>query len=110
MERGWKKSTISDVGRLAEVSVATVSAVINGTKTVSPRRTQKVRAAMEVLDYHADQNARSLRTGKTKVVGVIIPDVTSPFYTQVIAAAEEVASRAGYSFFLCNSNDDSAQE
>jgi LacI family transcriptional regulator len=108
--REWKKPTISDVGRLAGVSVATVSAVINGTKRVSPRRAQKVREAMEALDYHLDQNARSLRTGKTKVVGVIIPDITNPFYTQVIAAAEEVASRLGYSFFLCNSNDDPAQE
>src|ERR1035437_1470845 len=110
MAMRWKESTIADVGRLAEVSVATVSAVINGTKMVSPRRAQKVREAMKSLDYHADQNARSLRTGKTKVVGVIVPDITSPFYTQVIAAAEEVASRAGYSFFLCNSNDDSVQE
>jgi LacI family transcriptional regulator len=107
---GWKKPTISDVARLAGVSVATVSAVCNGTKVVSPRRAQMVREAMETLDYHADQNARSLRTGKTKVVGVIIPDLTNPFYTQVITAAEEVASRAGYSFFLCNSNDDPAQE
>lgn len=105
-----KKPTIADVGRLADVSVATVSAVINGTKVVSDRRAQKVREAMQILDYHADQNARSLRTGKTKVVGVIIPDISSPFFTQVIAAAEEVASRSGYSFFLCNSNDDPAQE
>ncbi len=107
---GWKKPTITDVARLAGVSVATVSAVSNGTKVVSPRRAQKVREAMEALDYHADQNARSLRTGRTKVVGVVIPDLTNPFYTQVIAAAEEVATRAGYSFFLCNSNDDPAQE
>src|SRR5208283_2031145 len=110
MTRKWKKPTISDVARLAGVSVATVSAVINGTKVVSPRRAQKVREAMEALDYHADQIARSLRTGKSKVVGVIIPDLANPFYTQVIAAADEVASRAGYSIFLCNSNDDPAQE
>lgn len=110
MTRGWKRATISDVARLAGVSVATVSAVINGTKVVSPRRTQKVRQAMDTLDYHVDQNARSLRTGKSWAVGVIIPDLTNPFYTQVIAAAEEVATGAGYSLFLCNSNDDPAQE
>jgi LacI family transcriptional regulator len=110
MAQGWKRSTINDVARLAGVSVATVSAVINGTKMVSPQRTQKVREAMEVLDYHVDQNARILRTGESRVVGIIIPDLTNPFYTQVVAAAEEVATQAGYSFFLCNSNDDPAQE
>ncbi len=110
MSHGWKKPTINDVARLAGVSVATVSAVVNGTKVVSPHRTQKVREAMAALDYHADQNARFLRTGKSRVVGVIIPDLANPFYTQVVAAADDVASRAGYSFFLCNSNDDPALE
>lgn len=110
MAHRWKKSTISDVARLAGVSVATVSAVINGTKVVSPRRAQKVREAAEALDYQTDQNARSLRTGKSKVVGIVIPDLANPFYTEVIAAADEAASRARYSFFLCNSYDDPTQE
>ena len=110
MTYGWKKPTITDVARLAGVSVATVSAVINGTKVVSLGRAQKVRQAMGTLDYHVDQNARSLRTRQSRVVGLIIPDITNPFYTQVIAAAESVAEGAGYSFFLCNSNDDPAQE
>ena len=98
------------MARLAEVSTATVSAVINGGKAVSTRREKRVREAMEVLDYHADQNARSLRTGKSRVVGVIIPDLTNAFYAEVIAAAEELAASAGYSFFLCNSNEDQLQE
>src|ERR1035437_1610855 len=98
MAMRWKKSTIADVGRLAEVSVATVSAVINGTKMVSPRRAQKVREAMKSRDYDGDANGRSRRTGKTKGVGVIVPDIASPFYPQVIGGAEEVASSAGYSF------------
>lgn len=101
-----RKITIQDVARLAGVSTATVSAVINGKKTVSPRRTQKVREAIEALDYHADQNARSLRTGQTRVIGVVLPDMAHAFYAEVVAGAEEVASKSGYSFFVCNANED----
>lgn len=97
---------MQDVARLAGVSTATVSAVLNGNKRVSPRRAQKVREAIEALDYHADQNARSLRTGQTHVIGVVIPDVAHAFFAEVIAGAEEVASKIGYSFFLCNANED----
>jgi LacI family transcriptional regulator len=99
-----------DVARLANVSIATVSAVINGTSAVSPQRAARVREAMEALDYHADQIARSLKTGRTHVVGVVIPDVTNPFYPEVIVGAEEVASAARYSLILCNANEDPAQE
>jgi LacI family transcriptional regulator len=105
-----RKITIQDVARLAGVSTATVSAVINDNKRVSPRRAQKVREAIEALDYHADQNARSLRTGQTRVVGVVIPDMAHSFFAEVIAGAEEVASKFGYSFFLCNANEDPALE
>ncbi len=99
-----------DVARLSGVSTATVSAVINGNKRVSPRRARKVREAIEALDYHADENARSLRTGQTRVIGVVIPDMGHAFFAEVVAGAEEVASNVGYSFFLCNSNEDPAVE
>lgn len=102
--------TMHDVARLAGVSVATVSAVINGAATVSPQLAESVRKAMEVLDYHADQIARSLRTGKTRVIGMVIPDVTNSFYPEVIMGAEEAAGLAKYSLILCNANEDSAQE
>jgi LacI family transcriptional regulator len=107
-----KKSTptMRDVARLANVSVATVSAVVNGTAVVSPQRAARVRNAMEALDYHADQIARSLKTGRTNVVGVVIPDVTNPFYPEVIVGAEEVASAAKYSLILCNANENPGQE
>ncbi len=99
-----------DVARLAGVSIATVSAVLNSTAVVSPRRAQKVREAMKALDYHADQVARSLKTGRSNVIGMIIPDVTNAFFPDVISGAEEVATRAGYSLILCNANEDPAQE
>jgi LacI family transcriptional regulator, galactose operon repressor len=99
-----------DVARLAEVSIATVSAVINGTAVVSSKRSARVRNAMEALDYHADQIARSLKTGRTRVVGMVIPDVTNAFYPEVILGAEEEARKSRYSVILCNANEDAAQE
>jgi LacI family transcriptional regulator len=105
-----KAPTMRDVARLAEVSIATVSAVANGTSRVSPKRAERVRKAMEALDYHADQIARSLKTGRTRVVGIILPDVTNPFYPEVIVGAEEIARVAGYSVILCNANEDKEQE
>jgi LacI family transcriptional regulator len=108
--QGKKAPTMRDVARLAEVSVATVSAVINGTAVVSAKRTESIRKAMEALDYHADQIARSLKTGQSHVVGILLPDVTNPFYPEVIMGAESAARAAGYSVILCNSNEDPTQE
>jgi LacI family transcriptional regulator len=105
-----KAPTMRDVARLAEVSVATVSAVANGTGGVSPKRAERVRKAMEALDYHADQIARSLKTGRTQVLGMILPDVTNPFYPEVIVGAEEIARAANYSVMMCNANEDPQQE
>jgi LacI family transcriptional regulator len=102
--------TMRDVARLAGVSVATVSAVINGTAKVSPSLTRKVQRAMAALDYHPDQVARSLKMGKTSVVGMIIPDITNMFFPEVIQGVEDAARKAGYSVMLCNSNEDPEQE
>ena len=104
------KYTMHDVARLADVSVATVSAVINGTAKVSLKRSQRVRQAMEVIDYHPDQVARSLKVGKTFVVGMVLPDVTNAFFPQVIRGVEDAARTAGYSVILCNSNEDPSEE
>ena len=105
-----KTPTMRDVARLAEVSIATVSAVVNETSVVSLKRAERVRKAIEALDYHADQIARSLKTGRTQTVGIILPDVTNPFYPEVIIGAEEVARASQYSVILCNTNEDPAQE
>src|SRR6267378_3435614 len=99
------KYTMQDVARLAGVSVATVSAVINGTATVSAKRTELVRQAMEAIDYHPDQVARSLRVGKTFTIGMVIPDITNAFFPQVIRGVEDAARAEGYSVILCNSNE-----
>ncbi len=99
-----------DVARLAGVSVSTVSAVINGVPKVSEKRARKVRDAMEALDYHPDQVARSLKVGRTNTIGLVIPDVTNAFYASLIRGVEEAARAAGYGVLLCDSNEDPEQE
>jgi LacI family transcriptional regulator len=99
-----------DVARLANVSVATVSAVINGKNGVSAKFTKQVKEAMANLDYHPDLIARSLKTGRTNTIGMIVPDVTNPFHTEVMRGVEDEARLNGYSPLLCNSNEDPERE
>jgi len=102
--------TIRDIARLAGVSVATVSGVLNNKPTVKPKLVDRVKKAMEALDYHPDQVARSLRVRRTCTVGIVIADVTNPFFTEVIRGVEQEAQSNGYSVILCDSNEDEELE
>ncbi|MGH9397148.1 MAG: LacI family DNA-binding transcriptional regulator [Terriglobia bacterium] len=102
--------TIRDVARLAEVSLGTVSKVINKKGKVSPELTQRVLRAMEALDYHPDQIARSLKVRQTQTIGMVIPDITNPFFTEVIRGVEGEGRAHGYSLILCDSNEDPSLE
>jgi len=99
-----------DVARLAHVSIATVSAVVNGKATVRPRLVSRVQNAMQALDYHPDQVARSLKVRRTTTIGVVIPDLTIGFFVEVVRGIEDAARTASYSVLLCNSNNEAAQE
>lgn len=105
-----KTSTMRDVATLAGVAVSTVSAVINGTPKVSAARTERVVKAMQELHYHPDQIARSLKVGRSKTIGVVVPDITNPFYPEVIRGIEDAARLAGYEVLLCDANEDPVQE
>ena len=102
--------TIRDIARLAGVSVATASGVLNNKPTVKPALVERVKKAMDALDYHPDQVARSLRMRRTNTVGMVIADVTNPFFTDVIRGVEKEAQSNGYSVILCDSNEDPALE
>lgn len=102
--------TIRDVARLANVSVATVSAVTNGKGGVSAKLVRRVEHAVEALDYHPSHVARSLKVRWTQTIGMIIPDITNPFFSDVIRGVESVARPHGYSLILCDSNEDPAQD
>jgi DNA-binding LacI/PurR family transcriptional regulator len=98
-------STIKEVAELAVVSVGTVSHVITGSVPVTEPLRRKVRAAIKRLDYHPNHIARSLKTSKTRTLGIIVPDLTISFFPQVIRGAEAAARQRGYTLFAVNSDD-----
>jgi DNA-binding LacI/PurR family transcriptional regulator len=98
-------STIKEVAELAGVSVGTVSHVITGSVPVTEPLRRKVQAAIKRLDYHPNHIARSLKTSKTRTLGIIVPDLTIPFFPQVIRGAETAARQTNYTLIAVNSDD-----
>jgi LacI family transcriptional regulator len=96
-------ATIYDVARLAGVSPATVSRVFNGT-SVSPEKVKAVRAAAEQLSFTPNRAARTLRRQSSEVIALVIPDIENPYFTEMARGVEDVASEAGYSVVLCNTD------
>jgi len=99
-------STIKDVAALAGVSFTTVSHVLNDTRPVSADARRRVLAAVEEIGYLPSAVARSLRKSETKIVGVLVPNVNNPFFAELVVGVEECCRLAGYSVFLCNSDND----
>jgi DNA-binding LacI/PurR family transcriptional regulator len=97
--------TIKEVADLAGVAVGTVSHVINGSVPVSESLRRKVQAAIRELDYHPNHVARSLKTSRTRTLGIIVPDMTIPYFPRVIRGAEAAARARGYSLIAVNSDD-----
>ncbi len=97
--------TIKDIAEVAGVSVATVSRVLNNKDNVRKETKDKVMDIAKELNYQADFNARSLKTNKTHTLGLIIPDLTNPFYAQTSSIIENVVHDLGYSTIICNTNN-----
>lgn len=102
--------TMRDVAERANVSVTTVSHVINDTRPVSYELRQRVLAAMDELGYQPNRLARSLRRGQTHTIGMIIPDNSNPFFAEVARGVEDTSFKQGYSVILCNSDGDLDKE
>jgi LacI family transcriptional regulator len=96
--------TIYDVAREAGVSMATVSRVVNGNPNVKPLTRKKVLAAIERLGYRPNAVARGLASKKTTTVGVIIPDISSLFFSELARGIEDIATMYKYNIILCNSD------
>lgn len=102
--------TIYDVAREANVSMATVSRVVNGNQNVKPATRQKVLAVIERLDYRPNAVARGLASKKTKTVGVIIPDISNVFYAELVRGIEDIATMYRYNIILTNSDQQEDKE
>ena len=105
-----RNPTIKDIARLANVSTTTVSHVLNSTRQVSEDLSNRVQVAIRDLEYKPNAMARALRVHSSKTLGLIVPDNSNPFFSEIALGAEDCAFRHGYSLFLCNSRHDSARE
>lgn len=103
-------TTIYDVARVAEVSPATVSRVLNGKQSVDEELAERVRDAARQLDYRPNALARNLRRSRTSLWAVIISDINNPFFTAMVRGVEDVAQRSQYSVVLCNADEDPDKE
>ena len=95
-----KNVKITDVAQLAGVSVTTVSMVLNGKGRISPATAERVQQAIKALDYVPNSAAANLRSQQSNLVGLILRDITDPFYTEVTAGVSEVLEQQGYLLFL----------
>jgi LacI family transcriptional regulator len=103
--------TRQDVARFAGVSTAVVSYVVNdGPKRVAPDTAERVRRAIEVLRYQPNAHARALRLGSTNLLGIVVPDITKPFFAATTEALERAAAAEGYALLLADSASDRQRE
>lgn len=102
--------TIREVADDAGVSTATVSRALSGVQTVDPVLAERVRRSAESLGYRANRVARALRRQSTQTIGVVVPDITNPFFPPVIQAVERELRGGGLSLLLCDAGNDVAIE
>lgn len=95
-------ATIRDVAREAGVSVGTVSNVLNDIPCVSEKKVKQVKDAIEKLGYRRNNLASQLRSNVSNTIGLIVPDITNPFYSEIARGVDDEAHRQNYNVFLCN--------
>jgi LacI family transcriptional regulator, galactose operon repressor len=105
-----RRVTLADVARQAGVSRAAASYVINGKPGVGPATRERVLAIAEELGFRPNRLARGLRQGHSKAIGLLLADVSNPFYTEIAAGVLDAARSLDYKVFLSNTSDDSRQQ
>jgi LacI family transcriptional regulator len=102
--------TMHEVARQAGVSLGTVSNVLNHPELVADETRERVLRAISTLGFVRNGSARQLRVGSTQSIGLVVLDVSNPFFTEVARGAEAAASERGYSVILCNSDNSARKE
>ncbi|RSL33556.1 LacI family transcriptional regulator [Salibacterium salarium] len=103
-------TSMKEVARKADVSVATVSAVVNNSKYVSEELRHRIETAIHELDYRPNRFAQGLKGKETKLVGVTVTEITNPFYPSMLEKVEEMAYERGYNLILSTTGDDEEKE
>ncbi|WRS27413.1 LacI family DNA-binding transcriptional regulator [Oscillospiraceae bacterium MB08-C2-2] len=103
-------ATIADVAKKAGVSVATVSRVLNKQSTVSGKTVSRVKAAIEELSYEPNMLARNFRRSESRVILILAPNITNPYYAHILSGIGAKARSLGYSALICTTEEDKARE
>lgn len=103
-------ATIQEVAREAGVSVATVSRVMNKNATVSEKTRQKVERAIKELQYEPNMLGRNLRCSESRMLMVLVPSISNPFYSRIVQGIEDVARKNQYNILLCTTDSDVERE
>jgi LacI family transcriptional regulator len=98
------------IAATAGVSIGTVSNVINGNPSVREKLRHRVLGAIRGLGYQPNQLSRGLRLNRTSVIGMIVPDITNPFFPSVVRGVEDIAYEHAFRLILCNTDDDPQKE
>ena len=105
-----KRATIAEVAADANVSRATVSQVLNGRRPVAAPTRDRVLASVERLNYRPHSVARSLRTQRSLTIGLVVPDITNPFYPELTRSFQDIAYGRSYHTMVCNTDGDAERE
>jgi len=105
-----KMSNNKEVARLAKVSTATVSRVVNNYPHINESTRKRVLKVMRQLNYQPNRVARRLRMKRTQTIGLIVADITNPYYAEMIQSIEEIAYTHQYGMLLSNTNEDPEKE
>lgn len=103
------KLDIRTVAARAEVSIATVSRTINSIPTVSPELAERVWKAIRELNYFPNTQARSLVSGRSRIFGLIVPEITNPFFPELVQGFEDIAVQNGYEMLVSSTTNDPAR-
>jgi LacI family transcriptional regulator len=104
-ENGKQNPTIYDIAREAGVNPSTVSRALSTPGRINAKTEAKIRQAAEALNYQANPFARALPTGKTKMIGLVISDITNPVFFNAVRGAESIAAEHGYTLVLAESQE-----
>lgn len=104
------KVTIADVAKAAGVSTMTVSRVLNNKGEINDDTRRRVKQTIEQLNYRPSSVARSLATSKTMTIGVVLPDISNPFFAEIVLGAEDAAWERGYTVIINNTSEDKERE
>src|SRR5262245_65646451 len=107
---GRSKATILDIAREAGVSKSTVSLVLQGSASIRPETVDRVRKAIDEVGYVYNRGAANLRKAQSNVVGMVINDLSNPFYSELAVAIERVFQSAGIVPFIANTAENPVRQ